>query len=499
MLRIERNGADMLEHAEHLRHEIAAMTPRAHKSAMGQFMTPLPTARFMAGLFEPLLGNVRILDAGAGLGALTCATLDRWLKESPSGAAEVVAHELDDRLREHLEEALSGYRATGRITTAVRGADFIARGVVDAVQGRDPFTHAILNPPYKKISNDSKYRLALRRLGLETVNLYSGFVGVALSLLVPGGQLVAIIPRSFCNGPYYRPFRDFLFERAALQHIHLFEARDRAFKEDDVLQENVIVLLERNAPQKNVIVSVSTDDTFSDVQRFERRFDQIVQPRDPERFIHIAGTDEVDRLVISPTLAHRLGDLDLDISTGPVVDFRVREHLTKAVETNTAPLLYPLHLDDEGVIWPKADIKKWNGIRINDDTRRWLMPNDGWYVVTRRFSSKEERRRVVPTVIDPSRMAGHASVGFENHLNVFHRGKHGLAEDMARGLSVYLGSTLVDAHFRRFNGHTQVNATDLRSLPYPSLDSLKALGVWAKEAGLLTQQIIDARMEELIA
>ena len=107
------------------------------------------------------------------------------------------------------------------------------------------FTHAILNPPYKKINSDSEHLRILRQVGIETVNLYSAFVALSLALMKTGGQLVAIIPRSFCNGPNYRPFREFLLQRAALRHIHLFAFRTEAFKDDGVLQENVIVMLER--------------------------------------------------------------------------------------------------------------------------------------------------------------------------------------------------------------------------------------------------------------
>ena len=42
------------------------------------------------------------------------------------------------------------------------------------------YTRAILNPPYKKIGNASSHRAHFRAAGLETVNLYSGFVGLAL-------------------------------------------------------------------------------------------------------------------------------------------------------------------------------------------------------------------------------------------------------------------------------------------------------------------------------
>src|SRR5207249_1276079 len=44
------------------------------------------------------------------------------------------------------------------------------------------------------------------------------------------------------------------------------------------------------------------------------------------------------------------------------------------------------------------------------------------------------------------------------------------------GLAVFLNSTLIDSYFRQFNGHTQVNATDLRSLKYPSRAQLEHLG-----------------------
>ena len=48
--------------------------------------------------------------------------------------------------------------------------------------------------------------------------------------------------------------------------------------------------------------------------------------------------------------------------------------------------------------------------------------------------------------------------------------------DLAKGLAVFLNSTLMDVYFRQFNGHTQVNATDLRNLRYPTPAQLESLG-----------------------
>ena len=40
----------------------------------------------------------------------------------------------------------------------------------------------------------------------------------------------------------------------------------------------------------------------------------------------------------------------------------------------------------------------------------------------------------------------------------------------------WLNSTYIDEKFRLFSGHTQVNATDLRNIPYPNIKKLEELG-----------------------
>ncbi|MBC7816049.1 MAG: hypothetical protein IAG10_04030 [Planctomycetaceae bacterium] len=56
-----------------------------------------------------------------------------------------------------------------------------------------------------------------------------------------------------------------------------------------------------------------------------------------------------------------------------------------------------------------------------------------------------------------------------------------------------MNSSLVDNFFRQFNGHTQVNATDLRSLRYPSREILQRLGLrlhdWPKDQGTLDEVV----------
>jgi adenine-specific DNA-methyltransferase len=111
---------------------------------------------------------------------------------------------------------------------------------------------------------------------------------------------------------------------------------------------------------------------------------------------------------------------------------------------------------------------------MSSEIKNLLMPK-GNYVLVKRFSSKEEKRRLVAFYLSPDNLDSDL-IGFENHLNVFHLSKKGIDEYLARGLTVFLNSTIIDQHFRVFSGHTQVNATDLRTIRYPSREKLIKLG-----------------------
>ncbi len=481
------------------RERIAGATPARIKSELGQFMTPAVIARFMASMFEPLAEKkIRLLDPGAGIGSLTAAFVERAAREGAT-SLQCEAWEFDPRLHVHLRNTLDAcgslMRKSGAYyADAIQKGDFI--GAFSNIFSNDRLygiTHAILNPPYKKINSKSAYRQALRVVGIETSNLYSAFVALALLSLDDGGELVAITPRSFCNGPYFRPFRKFLLDNSALVQIHLFESRTHAFKGDEVLQENIIFHLVKGKRQGKIIISSSGDSTFADVSRRAVAFADVVAPNDKEIIFHLVPKKDDEMMAEGMRrYTSTLDEIGIDVTTGPVVDFRLREHLRKQVEKGCAPLIWALHFKNGFVAHPRENAKKPNGIQVNGETAKWLMPT-GHYVIVRRLSSKEEKRRIVPAVFDPSKVPG-PKIGFENHLNVFHSKKNGLSPNLARGLAVFLGSTLADRWLRRFNGHTQVNAGDLRALRYPKVEILMKWGATVRDE-LPSQEIIDAIVE----
>lgn len=477
---------------DRVRLEANGMLHPERKAEFGQFMTPGRVAGFMARLFTGRNGTVRLLDAGAGVGSLTAAFVSQWGHE----ALSVSAYEIDPIMVHYLRETLSRCNVLGSAT--IIESDFIRAGVYAIKLGKalPTFTHAILNPPYKKINSDSEHRALLRAAGLETVNLYTAFIGLALEMLQKNGELVAIIPRSFCNGLYYKPFRIWMLERASIDQIHLFHSRTSAFNDDDVLQENIIIKLVRGKKQGQVIITTSSDTSFADLESHGYAFAEIVHSDDDEKFIHIPTGPTHSGLGSVPLARKRLEEIEVEVSTGPVVDFRLKAHLREEPSAETVPLLYPIHFSGGALEWPRRT-KKPNALVNNAETRKWLYPS-GFYTVVRRFSSKEETRRIVANVVDPA-VFDTDVIGFENHLNVFHSGKSGLSESLAHGLAVFLNSTAVDDYFRRFSGHTQVNATDLRRLRYPERAELEELGRWAGKHPGPSRDQIDQKIAALNA
>ena len=461
--------------------------PRERQEELGQFLTASPVADFMASMFGPLPRTVRLLDAGAGAGALSLAFVSRCC-EKRDGVRDIEAtlYELDGEILDSLAATMRecDHRCTDAgigFTFTIHSADFIqemsARLAGDLFGTPPPaFDAAIANPPYRKISTDSAERRSLRSVGVETSNLYTGFIALIQRLLVPGGQLVGITPRSFCNGPYFRPFREDFLSQVELRRLHVFESRKAAFRDDSVLQENIIFHAVKSRHQlREMIVSSSSGEQGDDITETVFPFAEIVHPNDAEKFIHIPSTTgHATAKEVMNGLSASLASLGVTVSTGRVVDFRLKDALRKEPERGTVPLLYPCHFNGGTVHWPKLEARKPNAILDSAETRPWLVPS-GMYLLTKRFTSKEERRRLVACMFDPD-LVKTEWVGFENHLNYFHADGHGLERHLAAGLFAFLNSTVVDQYFRRFSGHTQVNATDLRTLTYPDRDTLQAMG-----------------------
>jgi len=244
------------DYAAELQQQHEEATSVDARKEKGQVFTPPGVCRFMAGLFTRIPERFRLLDAGAGVGSLASAVCERLLTLRSPGQVEIHLYESDKMLLPLLEANMQHCRAAllaagHGLRFTIHHEDFILgtrgrsdqRMLFDDDGAGDEFDAVIMNPPYFKIGAGSPHALAMGDAFRGNTNIYMLFMARAAELLRPNGEMVAITPRSFCNGLYFRNFRRWFFSRMGLRHVHLFECRSSTF--DDVLQESIITLTHR--------------------------------------------------------------------------------------------------------------------------------------------------------------------------------------------------------------------------------------------------------------
>jgi len=427
----------------------------------------------MASLLRaPERREVRILDPGAGKGVLGLAAAEALITRYGARVHLVAVEKESGALAELREASASARKRLGESSLDVQivSDDFLD---LDRPRlGTTPlasFDYAIANPPYFKMSpTDDR--------GGDAPNIYARFMEVTARMLRDDGELCFIIPRSYAAGYYFRPFRRRFHSAMRLDHAHLFESRCDAFRDDGVLQENIIVLYRRSRViEPSVRISCSTGERDLDA-----RFTHDVM-RD-----RVLSVDDANAVLHLPTSSHDLRVMDtfsswtdslstygLDVSTGPIVPFRAEEFLRKNRSKTTVPVLWLQHVLPGRIEWPLA-----TGFRKPEHIERTapekLFVENRTYVLLRRFSAKEDARRIVAAAYTGNSIQS-PLLGLENHVNFIHRKRGELAKSEAQAIAALLNSPLYDAYFRISNGNTQVSATELRALPLPSPQAIEAI------------------------
>lgn len=458
--------------AERTRSHVVATTEEATRADYSQYLTPYQTARLAASMFSDAECDqtLRCLDLGAGTGMLSVALAERY-----GNRLGVDCVELDPDLAVICDDELARLEVGHRIVV----------GDALKVHIEPGYDRVILNPPYKKMAAGD-----VRQAGLpaRSPNLYAAFMMVALLALAPGGECVAIVPRSWTNGQYFQQFRAWALSNCSLDAMHVYGSRTEIFSDTNVLQETMLVRFSKRPQSPIVRVSGSQVKDGESLVR-EYAFGALVD----------VGGDLTIR--VAPAECGPLDDMEtlkasgFCASTGKVVDFRSREALRCEFEPGLNRLIYARNFTQGRFVHPVGSYKpQW----IDCSSERYskqLIPA-GSYVVVKRFSSKEEARRVKAYVLDLDEPQA-----LENHLNYIHAGTPRrtvpLDSVLARGLALWLSSTEIDTWFRSRSGSTQVNASDLNAIPIPSMRQLVELGGrWSLG---LTQGEVDGLCQSVLS
>lgn len=494
-----------VEYADRLARWYGSRIDDDHRRLHGYYLTPVGVAKFMADLsLCEYQSVVRVVDPAAGTGILAAATCSEFAnRENKPSRIQLTCYELDSDLRPALRALLAHLtrwlaRRRVKLDYRVEWRDFVLTnaGALEGgilPSGEPKYDVVIANPPYFKVSKSDPRAQAASWVVKGQPNIYGLFMAVSAALLREGGSFTFITPRSFASGPYFQRFRDVFFSLIKPTHIHVFNSRTEAF--DEVLQETLITAGKRETlwgrKEKAASVNISSSGGAADINdRFTRELPltQVLRHDRTQQILHLPADEQDDH--VRKIVGEWTGSLHAygwEVSTGPVVAFRAREFLRDKCDRNVAPLLWLQHVKPMALAWP-LNVSKREFIADNVASRKLLLPNKN-YVVLRRFSAKEERRRLTAAPYLAKRF-NYPRVGLENHLNYIWRRDGLLSEAEVFGLAALLNSALLDRYIRVSSGNTQVSATELRAMPLPAREVIKRIGKRAARCTESHEQIV---------
>lgn len=462
-------------------YEYIEKMPKEQRKQYGQFFTSKETARFMAELFNipENTNELSILDPGAGSGVLSAALIER-LQNCPNiKSVYLTCYETDDNIVELLESNLEYIKnnTSLKMTFDIVRKNFITsqednyNGTFLADPAPTKYDMVIGNPPYKKIPKDAAEALSMPDICYGAPNLYFLFSQMSLFDLKENGEMVYIIPRSWTSGAYFKAFRQKFLSQGAIEHIHLFVSRDKVFEKESVLQETIIINVKKTEvkPEYITVTSTNSNQDFTEITTFSAPYKTVISGDDCYVYL-VTNEDEVNTLDCLNKFDDTLPSLGLKMKTGLTVDFRNHEALRSEAEKQAVPLFYSQHIQDGKVVFP---IGKENEYIVTQ--QQGLLQKNANYLFVKRFTAKEEHRRLQCGVYIARKHTGYDRISTQNKIN-FIDGLKGLSECVVYGLYVLFNSTLYDSYYRILNGSTQVNSTEVNSMPMPPMTSIEAMG-----------------------
>lgn len=374
--------------------------PKKERKKYGQFFTSKDTARYMAGLYSipANQAKVSILDAGAGLGILSCALIEKLEQIDFIQKIKLTCYENDGNILNLLKENLQVCQEKSKkdIHVQIITDNYITSQYLDfnhmigGTLNPKKYDFVIGNPPYMKISKDAPEATAMPEICYGAPNLYFIFAAMGLFNLNDGGEMVYIIPRSWTSGAYFKRFRQYFLTEGKLEHIHLFVSRNKVFDKEDVLQETIIIKVKKThqAPEEVTITSSQSNNDFDNLTFLTVPYNLVVSGDDFYVYL-VTNKKEISVLERLKKFDKTLPDIGLKMKTGLTVDFRNREILREEEEEGAIPLFYSQHIRQGEVQFP---IQKEYEYVVTD--QRGLMQDNRNYLFVKRFTAKEEHRRL---------------------------------------------------------------------------------------------------------
>lgn len=473
----------------------AAVTSKQDKKNKGQFYTPPEIGSYMASMISTTnKSSLKILDPGAGLGILSTSLIKELLKNKTVKEIELISYESDITIIDSLKKVMNSLvdycnKLKVRLNYKIRETDYLLDD-----SSSNQYDLIISNPPYFKLAKIDLRAQIFSHVVHGQPNIYMLFMAKSAAELVDGGELVYIVPRSFASGPYFQKFREYFFNQVQPLMIHVFNARDKAFTKDSVLQENVIIKAKKIKSEFSPEIIVSSSNSHLDInfsKNISVNFDVVLNSKSEHKILYMpVSTDELDLIRAFKNMSNTLLKSGINVSTGPVVSFRALNHLRSISGPKNCPLIWLNNVESMNLKWPLMSFNKSQFIENCQDSKSLLVPSKN-YVFVRRFSAKGDKSRLVACPFLTS-STNADWIGIENKLNYIYKKDEELTQEEALGIAALLNSSVYNNYYGVFNGNTQVSATELRNLPMPTMSEIREVG------HLVVEGRTQAQTEEFI-
>lgn len=464
-----------------------ALLPDSVRKALGAFYTP---PALVARLLELVTASGfdwkrgRIIDPACGGAAFLASIAPLLVRNSVGGRPAAVLEDIEARLLGIEVDQFAAWMSMVLLDMALQELTSSAgRPLKNLVLTRDAlklepqqmggFDLIIGNPPYGKVTLAPAERARFKESLFGHANLYGLFTELAVTLAKPGGIVAYVTPTSFLGGEYFKNLRRLLETKAPLQRLDFIVDRDGIF--DGVLQETMLAVYKRAAAAPNPKVEVGAlrgaeglEDAWVEklgsVALNTGRGRPWLLPRLPGQM------ELLDKLNSMP---HRLEDYGFKVSTGQLVWNRHKEQLRPTFEDRCLPIIWAEAVNGDGGFQFQAARRfhlPYFKIRAGQD----FLVNQEPCILVQRTTAKEQKRRIVASVIPNSFVLEYPGFVVENHLNMVYS-EHGKPPFALRTIGALLNSAVLDQAFRCINGSVAVSAYELNSLPLPDPVQMRRL------------------------
>lgn len=459
------------------------MMPDGLRAELGAYYTP-------PALCERLLDmateagvdwcSARILDPACGGGAFLSPVARRIIENLGDCSAETVLENIQNRLCGFELDPFAAWLSQvfldvtlGELchVTGTRLPSIVnVHNTMEQTPGEKVFDLVVGNPPYGRISLSTDLRSRFRRSLFGHANLYGVFTDLALRFARPGGVIAYVTPTSFLAGEYFKNLRGLLGREAPPVSIDFVGVRKGVFT--DVLQETLLATYRRGGNSDvGKVHFITPGPNGSITTKSAGSFGLPDEPAQP--WVMPRSEDQCLLVRQAEGLPHRLTDYGYTVSTGPLVWNRHKESLRDGPGKGRYPLVWAESVRTYGAFEFRAAKRNHTPYFEPKPNERWVV-TDSSCVLLQRTTSKEQNRRLKAAELPMSFVKKHGGVVIENHLNMI-KPLDGQPKVTPATLSALLNSEVVDRLFRCINGSVAVSAYELKSLPLPSPEDMKAI------------------------